>query len=225
MAPQRRPRTSPRRLSTAETTFDLAGDTSRPASTAARSPATRSTWWSSMARWRWASAQAAAHVAAGPAEGHGEGKTSGGRHAAHVDTLEERRQLRVADDPVVELVDGGVDAHHAAEPLEDHGGGASGATSTAPTAWRQAGHTTVRRSSPSEPEPRRLRTAGRGWCHGQLLLQAIVHLASRRLEWRQRLEQLLLKCPRASAAAPVTLGQMHDDQAYRHRGFAPYRGG
>ena len=45
-----------------------------------------------------------------------------GPQAAQVDAIEERRQLRIADDSLVELVDGGVDAHHAAEPLVDGGG-------------------------------------------------------------------------------------------------------
>src|SRR6266508_51807 len=61
--------------------------------------------------------EAAALVAPRAAEGHGEERLLVAAQAVEIHAVEERCQLRITDDPFVEAVNGGVDAHHAAEPL------------------------------------------------------------------------------------------------------------
>ena len=63
--------------------------------------------------------EAAALVRPRSAEGHGEEGLLVGALAAEVHLIEEAGQARIGEEAVVELVDGDVDAHHAAEPLEE----------------------------------------------------------------------------------------------------------
>jgi hypothetical protein len=62
--------------------------------------------------------EAATIVGPSPAEGDGEEGLLVGTLAAQVHVIEERRNFRVSEQTIVELVDGDIDAHHAAEPLE-----------------------------------------------------------------------------------------------------------
>ena len=63
--------------------------------------------------------EAAAPIRPRAAEGHGEERLLVGALATQVHLVEEAGQFRIGEDPIVELVDGDVDAHHAAEPLEE----------------------------------------------------------------------------------------------------------
>jgi hypothetical protein len=62
--------------------------------------------------------EAAAPIRPRAAESHGEKRLLVGALATQVDLVEEASQARIGEEPIVELVDGDVDAHHAAEPLE-----------------------------------------------------------------------------------------------------------
>ena len=66
-------------------------------------------------------AQTAALVCIRAAEGRGEERLQVTPLAAKVDSIEERRHLRIADEAIVEEVDHGIYANHAAEPLEGRG--------------------------------------------------------------------------------------------------------
>jgi hypothetical protein len=63
-------------------------------------------------------AQLAASVCIRAAEGRGEERLQVTPLSAKIDSIEERRYLWIADEAIVEQVDEGVDADHAAEPLE-----------------------------------------------------------------------------------------------------------